>query len=105
MCCLQFYQTLPAEKVTDKFLWGRLEPLLGYLGDEQKKKVLEALHLAYDSHSGQVMVLLFDWFFMGIPMAHETLLYLLSAAEEKWRGVYNTSCGGNAYFGGAQDGS
>ncbi|BDA49388.1 probable GTP diphosphokinase RSH1, chloroplastic [Coccomyxa sp. Obi] len=49
-----FYQTLPAEKVTDKFLWGRLEPLLGYLGDEQKKKVLEALHLAYDSHSGQL---------------------------------------------------
>ncbi len=55
-CCalLQFYQTLPAEKVTDKFLWGRLEPLLSYLGDEEKKKVLEALHLAYDSHNGQV---------------------------------------------------
>ncbi|EIE19013.1 hypothetical protein COCSUDRAFT_31311 [Coccomyxa subellipsoidea C-169] len=55
-CCalLQFYQTLPAEKVTDKFLWGRLEPLLSYLGDEEKKKVLEALHLAYDSHNGQL---------------------------------------------------
>ena len=51
---LQFYQSLQPEKITDKFLWGRLEPLLGYLTDEQKSKVLEALHLAYDSHHGQV---------------------------------------------------
>ena len=51
---LQFYQSLQPEKITDKFLWGRLEPLLGYLTDEQKSKVLEALHLAYDSHYGQV---------------------------------------------------
>jgi hypothetical protein len=51
---LQFYQTLPAEKITDKFLWGRMEPLLGYLTMEEKCKVLEALHLAYDSHQGQV---------------------------------------------------
>ena len=51
---MQFYQTLLPEKITDKFLWGRLEPAVGYLSNEHKSKVLEALHLAYDSHNGQV---------------------------------------------------
>ena len=63
---LQFYQSLQPEKITDKFLWGRLEPLLGYLTDEQKSKVLEALHLAYDSHHGQVGA-----FACGIILCHE----------------------------------
>ena len=55
LCCvLQCYQTLPREKITDKFLWGRLEPMLGYLSVEQKDKILEGLNLAFDSHSGQV---------------------------------------------------
>ena len=35
-------------------MWGRLEPMLGYLSAEQKSKVLEGLNLAFDSHSGQV---------------------------------------------------
>lgn len=55
LCLLQCYQSLPREKITDKFLWGRLEPMLGYLSIEQRNKVLEGLNLAFDSHSGQVM--------------------------------------------------
>ncbi|CAL5224551.1 g7251 [Coccomyxa viridis] len=47
------YQSLPREEITDKFLWGRLEPMLGYLSAEQRSKVLEGLNLAFDSHSGQ----------------------------------------------------
>ena len=54
---LQCYQTLPREQITDKFLWGRLEPMLGYLSAEQRSKVLEGLNLAFDSHGGQVSVL------------------------------------------------
>ena len=54
LCLLQCYQSLPREKITDKFLWGRLEPMLGYLSIEQRNKVLEGLYLAFDSHSGQV---------------------------------------------------
>jgi len=55
-CSSQCYQTLPREQITDKFLWGRLEPMLGYLSAEQRSKVLEGLNLAFDSHSGQVSV-------------------------------------------------
>ena len=54
MSLAQCYQSLPREKITDKFLWGRLEPMLGYLSVEQRSKVLEGLNLAFDSHSGQV---------------------------------------------------
>ena len=44
---------MPEEKIDDTYLWGRLEPLLGYLEEEQRGKVREALNLAYDSHCGQ----------------------------------------------------
>ena len=55
MCSLlQFYQTLDATEVTEQFLWGRLEPLLGYLSQPALFKVREALSLAFDSHHGQL---------------------------------------------------
>ena len=80
---LQFYQTLQPEKITDKFLWGRLEPLLGYLTDEQKSTVLEALHLAYDSHHGQVGA-----HACGIMLCHEV------SQSQHWFG-----CGPHAVHG------
>ena len=82
---LQFYQTLPADKVTDKFLWGRLEPLLGYLADEEKKKVLEALHLAYDSHNGQVL--------SAHAFASQFLFPILALSTEHSGSSGHCSCG------------
>ena len=65
---MQCYQSLPREKITDKFLWGRLEPMLGYLSVEQRGKVLEGLNLAFDSHSGQVGIFVI----CGMSINHRT---------------------------------
>ena len=42
---LQFYRRLEdaGEEITEEFLWGRLQPLLHYLPDDQVAKVLAAL--------------------------------------------------------------
>ena len=54
MHVLQVYQQLPKEEITESFLWGRLKPLLGYLSEEDRQKVQEALSLALDAHAGQL---------------------------------------------------
>lgn len=40
-CLLQFYRRLEdaGEEITEEFLWGRLQPLLHYLPDDQVAKV------------------------------------------------------------------
>ena len=99
---MQFYQTLLPEKITDKFLWGRLEPLLGYLSSEHKSKVLEALHLAYDSHNGQVRACRASCLLGGLAAPSPSVTQ--PAAAEERRALHHAPGGGDAHPGGAEDG-
>jgi len=42
------------DEITEDYLWARLEPLLGYLPLNDRRKVRDALDLAYFAHTGQV---------------------------------------------------
>uniref|UniRef100_A0A061QR48 Putative GTP diphosphokinase RSH1, chloroplastic n=1 Tax=Tetraselmis sp. GSL018 TaxID=582737 RepID=A0A061QR48_9CHLO len=60
LCCLalqqidySFYQQMDAGDVDAGYLWSRLEPLLGYLSDEDRRQVRRALDLAFLCHDGQ----------------------------------------------------
>jgi GTP pyrophosphokinase len=52
--CTQVYEGVPAEVITDDWLWEtRLEGMVGYLTDDEREKLQEALHLAYTTHRDQ----------------------------------------------------
>lgn len=51
---MQFYQQLAYGEIDEQYLWEqRLEPQLGYLSEEHRTKVREALSLGYDAHINQ----------------------------------------------------
>ena len=51
---LQFYQQLAYGDIDEQYLWEqRLQPQLGYLSEEHRTKVREALSLGYDAHINQ----------------------------------------------------
>lgn len=51
---LQFYQQLAYADIDEQYLWEqRLQPQLGYLSEEHRTKVREALSLGYDAHNQQ----------------------------------------------------
>ena len=51
---LQFYQQLAYSDIDEQYLWEqRLQPQLGYLSEEHRTKVREALSLGYDAHIQQ----------------------------------------------------
>ena len=51
---LQFYQQLAYSDIDEQYLWEqRLQPQLGYLSEENRTKVREALSLGYDAHIQQ----------------------------------------------------